>query len=113
MKANRVVDHPDAFDWELVAEQLDGLRKGKSVNVPVYDFATHSRLTDKFTQVPTFYFLIPFASATLFHNASSKCFYSLSLAMIILILLLGILNRAMRATKSSCFSFLFSENIPE
>ncbi|CAI5446888.1 unnamed protein product [Caenorhabditis angaria] len=36
-------DHPDAFDFELLHKTLDRLRVGKSVEVPVYDFNTHSR----------------------------------------------------------------------
>jgi uridine kinase len=36
-------DHPDAFDWELIRAQLEALVAGESVDVPVYDFATHSR----------------------------------------------------------------------
>jgi uridine kinase len=37
-------DHPDAFDWGLMRTQLAALRNGDSVDMPVYDFATHSRL---------------------------------------------------------------------
>jgi uridine kinase len=37
-------DHPDAFDWGLMREQLEELRKGNPVDVPVYDFATFTRL---------------------------------------------------------------------
>eukprot|EP01127_Copromyxa_protea_P008308 TRINITY_DN1908_c0_g1_i1.p1 TRINITY_DN1908_c0_g1~~TRINITY_DN1908_c0_g1_i1.p1 ORF type:complete len:270 (-),score=48.07 TRINITY_DN1908_c0_g1_i1:72-881(-) len=36
-------DHPNAFDWVLLEEHLSALSRGKSVKVPVYDFATHSR----------------------------------------------------------------------
>ena len=36
-------DHPDAFDFELVIETLKRLKEGKSVEVPVYNFKTHSR----------------------------------------------------------------------
>ncbi|KAI6228880.1 Uridine kinase [Aphelenchoides fujianensis] len=36
-------DHPDAFDFDLLAETIRRLRSGKSVEVPVYDFSTHSR----------------------------------------------------------------------
>ncbi|KAI6214188.1 Uridine kinase [Aphelenchoides besseyi] len=36
-------DHPDAFDFDLLSETLRRLRSGKSVEVPVYDFSTHSR----------------------------------------------------------------------
>lgn len=36
-------DHPDALDLGLVAEHLSILRAGGSINVPIYDFKTHSR----------------------------------------------------------------------
>ncbi|XP_065668648.1 uridine-cytidine kinase-like 1 isoform X2 [Hydra vulgaris] len=37
-------DHADAFDWKLACETLKKLKEGKSVQIPIYDFATHSRL---------------------------------------------------------------------
>lgn len=38
-------DHPKAFDWELAIEAVKILKQGnKSVNIPTYDFVTHSRL---------------------------------------------------------------------
>lgn len=36
-------DHPDSLESELLMRHLDALCKGSSVDVPVYDFATHSR----------------------------------------------------------------------
>jgi uridine kinase len=39
-------DHPDALETELLARHLDVLRKGSSVDVPVYDFATYARKTE-------------------------------------------------------------------
>jgi uridine kinase len=39
-------DHPDAFDWELMRQQLAALRNGQSIDVPVYDFATFTRLPE-------------------------------------------------------------------
>ncbi len=36
-------DHPDAFDHELLLEQLDILRFGGEVEIPVYDHAEHTR----------------------------------------------------------------------
>ena len=36
-------DHPDAFDFDLVKSTLNRMKLGKSVNVPIYNFATHSR----------------------------------------------------------------------
>jgi uridine kinase len=36
-------DHPNAFDWELLVDQLGRLSAGESIRKPVYDFVTHSR----------------------------------------------------------------------
>jgi uridine kinase len=36
-------DHPDSLETELLIRHLDVLSKGSSVDVPLYDFATHSR----------------------------------------------------------------------
>jgi uridine kinase len=36
-------DHPDSLETELLARHIDVLCKGSSVEVPVYDFTTHSR----------------------------------------------------------------------
>lgn len=38
----RNFDHPDSLDSELFIEHLDALRQGRVVEVPVYDFATHT-----------------------------------------------------------------------
>lgn len=36
-------DHPDAFDFKLMIETLQKLKEGKRVDVPIYNFVTHSR----------------------------------------------------------------------
>lgn len=36
-------DHPDAFDFDLLNETLVRLKEGKKVEVPIYNFVTHSR----------------------------------------------------------------------
>lgn len=36
-------DHPDSLDNELFAEHLAELRAGRGIDVPQYDFATHTR----------------------------------------------------------------------
>lgn len=38
-------DHPDAFDFDLVSKTLLRLKEGKKVEVPIYNFVTHSRET--------------------------------------------------------------------
>ncbi|MEZ5979989.1 MAG: uridine kinase [Planctomycetota bacterium] len=50
LRASRNWDHPDALDIELVAEHLDALASGLPVDVPEYDFSTHSR-TDRTRRV--------------------------------------------------------------
>lgn len=36
-------DHPDAFDWPLLSTQVAALRRGESIEQPVYDYLTCSR----------------------------------------------------------------------
>lgn len=36
-------DHPDAFDIDLFAAQLDALGRGEAIEKPIYDYATHAR----------------------------------------------------------------------
>lgn len=36
-------DSPDAFEWPLVFDHLSALRAGRAVDVPVYDFTSHTR----------------------------------------------------------------------
>jgi uridine kinase len=47
--SNYNFDHPDAFDRDALLECILELRAGRSVEVPVYDFVTHSRKTDEVT----------------------------------------------------------------
>ncbi|CAH0546438.1 unnamed protein product [Brassicogethes aeneus] len=36
-------DHPDAFDFDLLTQTLQRLKEGRKVEVPIYNFMTHSR----------------------------------------------------------------------
>ena len=45
-------DHPSAIDFELLISHLLELRSGRSVEQPVYSFATHSRMPDKLLTFP-------------------------------------------------------------
>jgi uridine kinase len=49
-KAN--FDHPDALESELLARHLASLKAGEPVEVPVYDFTTHTRETRTVTVAP-------------------------------------------------------------
>ncbi|WP_121741917.1 uridine kinase [Natronorubrum halophilum] len=46
-------DHPDAFEWELLREQLNALLMGQSVEMPQYDFEVHNRTDERVTVEPT------------------------------------------------------------
>lgn len=39
-------DHPEAFDTDLLIQHLDMLRRGESVECPVYDYTLHDRSKD-------------------------------------------------------------------
>lgn len=36
-------DHPNAFDWTLLLEHVQQLSVGQNIEMPVYDFAEHTR----------------------------------------------------------------------
>jgi uridine kinase len=42
-RALRNFDHPDALDNELLISHLKELKSGRAIDIPVYDFTTHSR----------------------------------------------------------------------
>jgi uridine kinase len=46
-------DHPDAFEWELLREQLQQLLSGQAVEMPQYDFEIHNRKDERETVEPT------------------------------------------------------------
>ncbi len=39
-------DHPDSLDIDLFSDHLTQLSNGETIDCPVYDFATHTRLPD-------------------------------------------------------------------
>ena len=45
-------DHPKAFDWPLMREQLTALKNGKTIMKPVYDYVQHTR-SEKVVEVKT------------------------------------------------------------
>uniref|UniRef100_A0A673W9G5 uridine/cytidine kinase n=1 Tax=Salmo trutta TaxID=8032 RepID=A0A673W9G5_SALTR len=52
LKGQYNFDHPDAFDNELMYRTLKDIVEGSVVEVPTYDFVTHSRLQDRITVYP-------------------------------------------------------------
>jgi len=45
-------DHPSALDFDLLSEKLKSLKQGLTTEIPIYDFATHSRQKQTITQKP-------------------------------------------------------------
>jgi uridine kinase len=52
-RTDRNYDHPSAFEWDLLVEQLDRLLSGQSVAMPQYDFGRHNRQDETVTVEPT------------------------------------------------------------
>lgn len=46
-------DHPDAFEWSLLADHLERLIAGETVETPMYDFEIHNRREETRTVEPT------------------------------------------------------------
>jgi uridine kinase len=46
-------DHPDSLETSLLVTHLDALLAGDSVQVPIYDFTTHTRTAETVTVGPT------------------------------------------------------------
>ncbi|MCJ7519449.1 MAG: uridine kinase [Anaerolineaceae bacterium] len=42
-KAAMNFDHPDSLETELMIKHIELLKQGNSVEIPIYDFSTHSR----------------------------------------------------------------------
>jgi uridine kinase len=50
LRAQVNFDHPDSLETELLVEHLKRLHAGQAVEIPIYDFTTHSR-TDRTERV--------------------------------------------------------------
>jgi uridine kinase len=45
-------DHPDSLETELLVEHILALKKGQTIEMPVYDFKTHTRSSETISTVP-------------------------------------------------------------
>jgi len=45
-------DHPDAFDNDLIIEQLSALKRGEAIEMPTYDFVHHRRTQETIAVEP-------------------------------------------------------------
>lgn len=51
-RAQTNFDHPDAFDYDLLAKDLTKLLEGEKISHPVYDYKTHTRVKETRTVGP-------------------------------------------------------------
>lgn len=62
-------DHPDAFDTQMMVEDLAALRRGETITSPLYDYTIHDRSENTLTIRPTRIIIVEgiliFASAEL------------------------------------------------
>ena len=54
----RNFDHPDSLESELIHQHVLGLSRSESIERPVYDFSTHSRVPDRTERVEPGAFVI-------------------------------------------------------
>jgi uridine kinase len=52
-RKNRNYDHPSAFEWDLLREQVSALLEGRAIDMPQYDFSEHNRKPERTTVEPT------------------------------------------------------------
>ena len=50
-RAKTNFDHPDSLETDLLIQNLQDLKQGKSVEIPHYDFTTHTRVPDAVTRI--------------------------------------------------------------
>lgn len=46
-------DHPQAFDWPLMMQQVQALCRGEPIEMPLYDFTLHNRSAKTITVKPS------------------------------------------------------------
>jgi uridine kinase len=51
-------DHPQTIDFALLAEHIKALQSGQSIEMPIYDFCTHTRKTKTTTVQPKPYIIL-------------------------------------------------------
>mmetsp|Transcript_16884 Transcript_16884/g.25225 ORF Transcript_16884/g.25225 Transcript_16884/m.25225 type:complete len:353 (+) Transcript_16884:105-1163(+) len=70
-------DHPDAFDWQLVVQQLSEIRRAKSVvYVPTYDYKNHCPSREKKRMIYGIDVLL-FEGILTFHKPSVRDFFDM------------------------------------
>ncbi len=66
-------DHPSSLDFDLLAEKLAQLKSGKDADIPIYDFATHSRKSETYHQPTKKIILVD--GILIFHPENVRCLF--------------------------------------
>ncbi|XP_017600901.1 PREDICTED: uridine-cytidine kinase 1, partial [Corvus brachyrhynchos] len=77
LKGQYNFDHPDAFDNDLMRSTLKNIVEGKTVDVPTYDFVTHSRLAETTVVYPAD--VVLFEGILVFYNQDIRDMFHLRL----------------------------------
>uniref|UniRef100_A0A674GMH7 uridine/cytidine kinase n=1 Tax=Taeniopygia guttata TaxID=59729 RepID=A0A674GMH7_TAEGU len=77
LKGQYNFDHPDAFDNDLMHSTLKNIVDGKTVEVPTYDFVTHSRLAETTMVYPAD--VVLFEGILVFYNQDIRDMFHLRL----------------------------------
>jgi uridine kinase len=46
-------DHPNAIDFDYLLECINKLKEGNSIDIPIYDFVSHTRLLNDIITIPS------------------------------------------------------------
>ena len=66
-------DHPDSLDFPLLAAHLTALKARTRIEIPIYDFSTHSRLKTTLPQAPKRIILVD--GILIFHPESVRSLF--------------------------------------
>ncbi|XP_063154658.1 LOW QUALITY PROTEIN: uridine-cytidine kinase 2 [Candoia aspera] len=77
LKGHFNFDHPDAFDSELIVQTLKEIMDGKAVQIPVYDFISHSRKEETVSVYPAD--VVLFEGTLIFYNEEVRDLFQMKL----------------------------------
>jgi uridine kinase len=77
-RCRRDFDHPDSLESELLVKHISELALGHSIQKPIYDFASHTRVRDRTESVDVVRFLLVDGIFAL-HYDSLRPFYNLKI----------------------------------
>ncbi|MFK7695357.1 uridine kinase [Paenibacillus sp. HJGM_3] len=103
-------DHPESIDSALLLEHLRSLRNGRPIDMPQYDFATHSRKSETIRVAPTSVIVLEgillFADPSLRSELDIKVFVDTDPDVRVLRRLMRDMQERGRSVESVCAQYL-------